>query len=956
MQTTKHFTLKAAFLATLGLPLMAQAQERFLLDIGSASRLTTSPTAGNHWNNLTTPTAAATAVTTLVNTAGVNTSGVTFAVTDPFAFSSLNGHASTTAPYLYSASSDFWAVQNNPGKDARGVIRIGGLDTTGTKVYDFTLFASSNRALTQKLIADYTVKGFTSEKKSLEAVGNTSNTVTFTGIQPDWRGNIYITTDVNPQSYSSATESYAVLGVVDMQSRLESRPPVVAPVYSAMGSTPNPPEEVSPANPKGLTAYVLESKDTFTSRVGLGELLRRAGFNVKPLPLDAPPFNNAPGSDFNEDVDLVAIGSFSADDPDYQAYMAQYGDLLDDYVDRAGLLIQFTQADQTEAKPPFLPDTQDASRNDADFTKALILEKQHLMMQGLPTIDNGNAVQFTLWDEPTSAHTDNTLWESYFQFFGFNVILSGDNRARTPGFMEGAYGQGRFFLSAMANDKILDGETGEPTETPSLRAFNDVFFANLYNYAGLVRDLATPPIEITPQPGSSTIPEGAWSLVLLPDTQIYSQNYPGLFEAQTAWIADNIKERNIKFVLHLGDITNVNSVPEWKFARKAMSNLDGIMPYAFVTGNHDYGPGGNAATRDTYLNDHFKVSQYQDWPTFGGVKDAGKMDNSYHLFSAGGVDFIVLALEWAVQDETVVWAQSVLNQYPNRTAILVTHAFMNNNDFRYDHLDTTRPQTYNPHDYSTPGLKNDGEQLWNKLVKNNNFAFTFNGHVLGDGTGFRIDNNNAGKPVAQMLANYQMRNLGGEAYLRVLEFQPDGKTVKVTTHSPVYNNYLTTTDQDFQFEVPLGAADADNDGILDYYDEDFDDDNDGLNNYLEHSVYGTSSKTADTDGDGITDAKEIAAGTNPVRNDKPEFDAVKDNREDLGLFTRDDLMDVRPSPMLIDVKDGQVKLDFQLQQSPDLLEWAPAGEKLEWSLPADGGTRLFRLRMDEPVPAPAPAH
>ncbi|RYD30991.1 MAG: hypothetical protein EOP87_15575, partial [Verrucomicrobiaceae bacterium] len=426
---------------------------------------------------------------------------------------------------------------------------------------------------------------------------------------------------------------------------------------------------------------------------------------------------------------------------------------------------------------------------------------------------------------------------------------------------------------------------------------------------------------------------------------------PGLFEAQTAWIADNIKERNIKFVLHLGDITNVNSVPEWKFARKAMANLDGIMPYAFATGNHDYGPGGNAATRDTFLNDHFKVSQYQDWPTFGGVKDAGKMDNSYHLFSAGGVDFIVLSLEWAVQDATVVWAQSILDQHPDRTAILLTHAYMNNNDFRYDHLDTTRPQTYNPHDYSTPGLKNDGQQLWDKLVKKNNFAFTFNGHVLGDGTGFRIDNNDGGKPVAQMLANYQMRNLGGESYLRILEFQPDGKTVKVTSHSPVYNNFLTAADQDFQFEVPLGAADMDNDGILDYYDEDFDDDNDGLNNYLEHSVYGTSSKTADTDGDGISDAKEIAAGTDPRRNDSREFDAVKDNRGELGLFTRDDLMDVRPAPMLIEVKDGQVKLDFQLQKSADLLEWSPAGEKKEWSFPVEDGSRLFRLQIGEPVPA-----
>ncbi len=936
----------ACALAALGLAPFATAQERFLLDIGPASRVFSAPdSAGRRWNSLTVHTVSANP-TSLVNTEGGNASGLTFSVVDDFAFTSANGHASTSAVYPHTASSDFWSLNKT---NTTGEIRIGGLDTTGTKVYDITLFGSSNRLAPQKLISDFTVTGVTTQSASLEAVGNTSNTVTFTGIQADYRGNIHIRNSLSPLSYSTASEAYAVLGVIDIATRNETRPPAEAPVHSAVGDTPNPPETASPQNPEALTAYVLEAPDRFSGRLGLGELLRRAGFHVKPLPMDAPPFNTAPGSNFEDDVDLIAIGSFASEDPAYREYMQAYGDVLDDFVDRAGLLIQFTQADQTEAQPPFLPDTQDAARNDTDYKKALILNKQHLMMKDLPTIENGDAIQLTLWDEPTNPFSTNTMWESFFQFFGFEVILSGDARARAPGFMEGAYGQGRFFLSAMANDKIISAATGELTETPALRQFNDVFFRNLYNYTALVRDRATPPITITPQPGSSTLEEGAWSIVLLPDTQIYSQNYPGLFEAQTSWVADNIKERNIKFVLHLGDITNVNSVPEWKNARRAMANLDRAIPYAFATGNHDYGPGGNASTRDTLLNNHFKVAEYQNWPTFGGVKDAGKLDNTYHLFSAGGVDFLVLSLEWAVQDATIVWAQSIIDRYPDRTCILLTHAYMNNNDYRYDHLDTTRPQTYNPHDYSTPGLKNDGEQLWNKLVRKNKFAFTFNGHVLGDGTGFRIDNNDAGKPVAQMLANYQMRNLGGEGYLRILEFQPDGKTVKVTSYSPIYNNFLNTADQEFQFEVPLGAADVDNDGILDYHDEDFDDDNDGLNNYLEHTVYGTSSKSADTDGDGIPDAQEVAAGTNPAVSEALEFGAVMANRDKLGLFTRQDLVDLRPQDMLIDVKDGEVSLDLQIQQSGDLRTWAPAGQKVQWKLPVDEDKSFYRIQIEQPA-------
>src|SRR5205085_2879552 len=47
---------------------------------------------------------------------------------------------------------------------------------------------------------------------------------------------------------------------------------------------------------------------------------------------------------------------------------------------------------------------------------------------------------------------------------------------------------------------------------------------------------------------------GSWTLVVLPDTQIYSESYPELFKDQTRWIVANKDRYNIKYVLHLGDI------------------------------------------------------------------------------------------------------------------------------------------------------------------------------------------------------------------------------------------------------------------------------------------------------------------------------------------------------------------------------------------------------------------
>jgi hypothetical protein len=41
-----------------------------------------------------------------------------------------------------------------------------------------------------------------------------------------------------------------------------------------------------------------------------------------------------------------------------------------------------------------------------------------------------------------------------------------------------------------------------------------------------------------------------------------------------------------------------------------------------------------------------------------------------------------------------------------------------------------------------------------------------------------------------MLSNYQMREQGGEGYMRLLEFLPDGSTVNVFTYSPLYDKFL----------------------------------------------------------------------------------------------------------------------------------------------------------------------
>lgn len=305
------------------------------------------------------------------------------------------------------------------------------------------------------------------------------------------------------------------------------------------------------------------------------------------------------------------------------------------------------------------------------------------------------------------------------------------------------------------------------------------------------------------------IAEGSWTLAILPDTQVYAMKYPQHFDAQAQFLVDNAKKLNLKYVLHEGDITNNNTLDQWDNARKSMSKLDGKVAYGMAPGNHDYGPNGNGATRDSHFNEdkYFGPrSPYAAQGSIGGFFEEGKTDNTWHEFEAGGKKWLAIALEWGPRDEVVEWANQVAKDHADHQLILVTHAYMYYDDTIYDWKLKGTKQNWNPHAYGiekTTGTSvNDGQQLWDKLVsKYPNFRMTFNGHVLQDGAGFRSTLGEHGNPVHQMLANYQMNKEGGQGDMRLLEFLADGKTVEVRTYSPVLDRYDERSNQQFTLNL-----------------------------------------------------------------------------------------------------------------------------------------------------------
>jgi hypothetical protein len=151
-----------------------------------------------------------------------------------------------------------------------------------------------------------------------------------------------------------------------------------------------------------------------------------------------------------------------------------------------------------------------------------------------------------------------------------------------------------------------------------------------------------------------------------------------------------------------------------------------------------------------------------------------------------------------------------------------------------------------------------------------------------------------------------------------------------------------------------------------------DSDGDGLTNYEESVTYGTNPNRADTDGDGLTDIAEIQTQlTNPLLKDSngdgladgvavqmgldPLADhaalvqIIQDSRETFGLYTQQDMTDLRPGSTTVKVlpSAGGVQLRLKVQQSADLQNWQDAGEAVyEQAADPAAPKRFFRFGVE----------
>ncbi|MCR4681824.1 MAG: metallophosphoesterase [Clostridiales bacterium] len=275
----------------------------------------------------------------------------------------------------------------------------------------------------------------------------------------------------------------------------------------------------------------------------------------------------------------------------------------------------------------------------------------------------------------------------------------------------------------------------------------------------------------------------AFSFCLVGDTQIVTLNSPDKLSCIYDWILDNIERRKIAFVFGLGDITDKDTAAEWDVAKREIFKLNGKVGYSLVRGNHD---------SSGVFNRTFGVDDYTD--RLEGRYMKRLIDNSYQLFSAGGVDFLQLSLDYGASDAVLRWAAGIIEKYPDRQVIITTHCYLFRDGTTLDAGDVVPPNKTG----DNSGNANNGDQMWDKLVKKYpNILLVLSGHDPCDDVILTQTAGENGNIVTQILSDPQGvdKAQGATGMVTMLYFSADGKTMTVRNYSTVRDKYYMGTSQ-----------------------------------------------------------------------------------------------------------------------------------------------------------------
>ncbi len=303
-------------------------------------------------------------------------------------------------------------------------------------------------------------------------------------------------------------------------------------------------------------------------------------------------------------------------------------------------------------------------------------------------------------------------------------------------------------------------------------------------------------------------PKGSFSILMMSDTQEYlgkgTKIQPDskdeltnpVFDSQTNWIVKNAKAQRVAFVSHGGDIVDKDNREQWKLARQFMDRLHGVVPYGIVVGNHDQKPDGNSSL----FQEYFAPARFKDFGWYGGYfkgqdghpEISGNNANSYQVFSAEGVNFVILHLECNAPDDVLQWADSILDNYKDRFAIINTHMFLGPVQQPVKSRDyQTKPKGIMQWTKRHEQFGNTPQQMWDKCFKKHgNLQMILCGDQSAANAMYLRNVGDHGNVVHALLSDYSAGSNGG---LRIYRFFPSANEVQVITYDTVEEKIEAST-------------------------------------------------------------------------------------------------------------------------------------------------------------------
>ncbi len=274
------------------------------------------------------------------------------------------------------------------------------------------------------------------------------------------------------------------------------------------------------------------------------------------------------------------------------------------------------------------------------------------------------------------------------------------------------------------------------------------------------------------------------------DTQYYSEQFMENFDAVTDWIVDQKDRLGIEYVIHTGDIVDeFNEAYQFENASRELEKLeDAGLPYGVLGGNHDVAHGNE--NYELY-NKYFGAFRYEGNPWYGGTYEDNK--GHYDLVQVDGEKLLLIYMSWDIYTPEVEWINSVLEQYPDRKAILCTHPGINANAVPDYFSDLLVEQVCRDHP---------------------NVIAMLNGHYHGASLNFvGFDDDGDGveeRVVYRICTDYQSAPGGGQGYIKMIYFDLANNKVYLNSYSPILDdfNYYDTPKLD-RYGIGTVASDVD---------------------------------------------------------------------------------------------------------------------------------------------------